>query len=189
MTTVSPAPVIEGALVRLRPLRPTDRDARLALGRDAEYVRLNGGDPDRATGFSAEDARRWYASFPDSLRWVIERHDRLIGEARLDAVARPGSTIRFAIGVFAPGDRDRGVGTEVTRLVARHAFESLAVTRIDLRVLASNARAIHCYEKCGYVTYARQRDRSFIAGRWHDDLLMRLSAESYRARRAAWFGD
>ena len=181
-------PVIEGAYVRLRPLRVTDRDARLALGRDPEYVRLNGGDPARATTFTVDDARRWYASFPDALRWAIERDGRLLGEVRLDDVDRTAGATRFAIGVFAPGDRDHGVGTEATRLVARHAFETLGFTRIDLRVLASNDRAIRCYEKCGFVTYARQHDRSFIGGRWHDDLLMRLTAETYLARRAQWFG-
>ena len=188
MMTRPPVPIIEGGRthVRLRPQRDGDRDERLSIGRDAEFVRLNGREPAHSGPLTARDAQRWHASFPESLRWMIERDGRLIGEARLDGVDATAHAAQFAIGIFAPGDRDRGIGTEVTRLVLHYAFERLGLARVDLRVLAMNSRAIHCYEQCGFTTYTREHDRSFIGGRWQDDLLMRVTAETYLAEHAKW---
>lgn len=178
---MSDAPTLAGARLRLRALLPSDRDERLAIGRDPEFVRLNGGDPHRATAFTDVDADRWYRAFPDALRWAIEHEGRLIGEARLDGINPCVRRARFAIGIFAPAERDRGLGTEATRLVLAHAFDALALTRVDLRVLAFNSRAIRCYEKCGFERYAVARDRAFVDGRWQDDLLMRVTPARFAA--------
>ena len=46
-----------------------------------------------------------------------------------------------------------------------HAFLSLGV-------LAYNARARRCYEKCGFREEGRVREHRFHDGRWHDQIIM-----------------
>jgi RimJ/RimL family protein N-acetyltransferase len=176
-------PTIHGQRLCLRPLRETDREERLAIGGDPEFIRLNGGNPNRGPAFGPAAVDRWLKSFPDSLRWAIEFDGRLIGEARLDAVDLEQRRASFAIGIFGPNERDRGLGTEGTRLVLTHAFEVLGLTRVDLRVLSFNARAIRCYEKCGFVRFRVDRNRAYVDGHWRDDVVMRATADAYFASR------
>jgi ribosomal-protein-alanine N-acetyltransferase len=184
MTARPTVPVLAGALACLRPLRESDRAERLALGRDAEFVRMNGGNPHRQETFTVADVDRWFRAFPESLRWAIEREGRLVGEVRLDVVDAAEGRANFAIGIFDPSERDHGLGTETTRLVLDHAFDALALREVVLRVLSFNTRAIRCYQKCGFVAYGRDRERAYVDGRWQDDLLMRVGADDYRAARA-----
>src|ERR687893_200076 len=67
------------------------------------------------------------------------------------AAPRRGGRASFAIGIFEAGGRNRGLGTEMTRLVLGYAFEVMKLHRVSLRVLAYNHRAIASYEKCGFV--------------------------------------
>ncbi len=63
-------------------------------------------------------------------------------------------TLRQAeYGVFI-GEKDalgKGYGTQAARLALDYGFEKLGLSRIYLRALADNARAIHSYEKAGFV--------------------------------------
>jgi RimJ/RimL family protein N-acetyltransferase len=179
-------PVLAGTQLCLRPLRASDREARLAIGRDPEFVRMNGGDPHRERPFTVADAERWYRGFPESFRWVIDCDGRMIGEVRLDLTDPKRGDARFAIGIFGPAERDRGLGTEATRLVLDHAFDTMGLREVGLRVLAFNTRAIRCYQKCGFVAYGVDRERAYVDGRWQDDIVMRVGAEDYRAARRRW---
>jgi RimJ/RimL family protein N-acetyltransferase len=59
---------------------------------------------------------------------------------------------RFGIGVLSRDFTGRGLGSAATRLVLAYAFDQMRLHRVDLRVLAFNAAAIRCYERCGVVT-------------------------------------
>jgi RimJ/RimL family protein N-acetyltransferase len=43
-----------------------------------------------------------------------------------------------------------------------------------VRVLTSNARAIACHRKCGFVEEGREREAVSVEGGWQDDLVMGL---------------
>jgi RimJ/RimL family protein N-acetyltransferase len=80
------------------------------------------------------------------------------------------------IGIFI-GDKDywnQGYGTEVVRLILEHGFSTLNLHRIFLRVIADNQRAIHVYEKIGFVHEGRQRQAEFHSGSYHDMLFMSM---------------
>lgn len=170
-------PVLEGERVRLRPLRDSDRGERVALGRDAEFVRLNGGVPaDAERPFTEADGERWFAGFPESLRWAMEFEGGLIGEARLDRLDEELGTAWFAVGIYNRRWWDEGLGLEATRLVLDHAFEVLGLVEVRLRVLAFNDRAIAVYRKLGFVEFAREPVD--IDGKQYEDILMVRSARS-----------
>ena len=75
----------------------------------------------------------------------------------------------------------RGLGTEAIRLVLRHAFGTLGMHRVDLKVLDFNARAIAAYRACGFVEEGRERESCWVDGRWHDDVIMGVLDREFAA--------
>ena len=58
--------------------------------------------------------------------------------------------------------QDRGCGTEAVRTVVAYGMEKLGLRRIFLKVYPDNARAIRCYEKCGFREYDRTDEDVFM---------------------------
>jgi RimJ/RimL family protein N-acetyltransferase len=130
---------------------------------------------------TAEEVARWYAGvYAEASAWVIAVDGRAIGTARLRGLDDPHRRGRFAIGIFDPAWWGRGTGTEATRLVVRHAFDTLRLHRVELRVLTDNHRAIAVYEKCGFVREGVERDNVFAGGEWRRDLFMSILEDEYR---------
>jgi RimJ/RimL family protein N-acetyltransferase len=74
------------------------------------------------------------------------------------------------IGIFI-GEKDywnRGYGREVMKLMLRHAFNTLNLHRIYLRVFEHNLRGIRAYEHAGFVQEGRLRHDIFRDGQYHD---------------------
>ncbi len=180
------APVLRGELVVLRPARPRDRADRLACGRDAEMVRMLGGGAATPRQITEAEVGIWYRRFArDPLGWVIEAEGRCVGSTFLHSLDEHDRRARFAIGIFDATVWNRGYGTEATRLVLRHAFETLRLHRVELRVLEYNARAIACYRKCGFVEEGIEREDALIDGRWYSDLRMSVLEYEFRALGAS----
>jgi aminoglycoside 6'-N-acetyltransferase len=90
----------------------------------------------------------------------------------------PDPTGRYAdVDIFlAPGSQDRGLGTEVMRMVVRRLIEERGHHRITLSASVDNARAIHVYEKVGFrrVGVTRKSSLRHRSGEWEDEWLMEL---------------
>jgi [ribosomal protein S5]-alanine N-acetyltransferase len=180
-------PELHGQRVLLRRVRPGDEADRLACGRDADAVRMYGGDADTVRPFTAEDARRWYASQLEQPHgWVMEVEGRCIGSLRLHSIVRTDRRARLAIGIDDPMLRGRGIGTEAIRLVLSYAFDTLGLHRVDLRVLEYNERGIACYEKCGFVREGIERESALVGNVWYSDVMMAILEQEYRARAPFW---
>lgn len=175
-----------GPRIRLRQPRSDDVEARLALGRDPEIVRMFGGDISRPLPpLTAGEVVRWLdglGAHPHA--WVVEHEGRLLGEARLDGLDERDARARLAVGLYDPAKLGIGLGREAVHLVLEHAFEGLNLHRVDLRVLAYNVRAIRCYQGCGFVVEGREREAALIDGVRHDDLIMGMLAPEFRTRRS-----
>jgi aminoglycoside 6'-N-acetyltransferase len=134
---------------------------------------------------SPEVARWWD---PPSEGWPLEEDDE--NDTRLSVVAdgelvgyvqfweEPDPTGRHAdVDIFlGPDSQDRGLGTEVMRMVVRHLIEERGHHRITLSTSVDNARAIHVYEKVGFrrVGVTRKSALSHVTGEWEDEWLMEL---------------
>ena len=101
---------------------------------------------------------------PRSFGLVIEVDGRCIGSIRLHSLNKADRHARLAIGIDVAPLRGRGIGTEAVRLLLRHAFDTLGLHRIDLRVLSYNTRAIACYQRCGFVREGVERESALVAG-------------------------
>jgi [ribosomal protein S5]-alanine N-acetyltransferase len=179
---MTPSPMLTGAHVILRAPREGDKADRLACPRSAEAVHMYGGDYRNLKPVTIEEVEEWYEwHSSDPLRWMIEAEGRCIGNARLTILDGDNRRARYAIGLFDTTTWNRGHGTEATRLVLRYAFEKLHLHRVDLVVLEYNHRAIACYKKCGFVQEGVARETTLVAGHWHNDVIMSILEDEYRA--------
>jgi ribosomal-protein-alanine N-acetyltransferase len=180
-------PVLGTGPVVLRPPQPTDVETRVGYGRHPEIIRMYGGVLEETGPLSREAAQRWYAdACADPLSWVIEAGRRCVGVVRLHSLSEQDRRARLAIGLFHPDLLGHGIGTLATRLLLRHAFETMQLHRVDLRVLDFNRRAIRCYERCGFVREGVERESACIEGEWANDVLMGILEHEYRALASTW---
>ncbi len=171
---------MRGETVVLRPAHSDDVAARLEPGSDPEIHRMVGGSRDRLRPVSPDGAARWVDRLTQHPHaWVIERGTP-IGEIRLDRVDTVDRRAALAIGILDPAALGMGYGTEAARLLLCHAFTTLGLHRVSVRVLAYNARAIRCYTKCGFVEEGREREAALVDGVWHDDLIMGVLDREFR---------
>lgn len=78
------------------------------------------------------------------------------------------------VGIFI-GEKahwNRGIGTEAMQLLLKHGFQTLNLNRIGLEVFDNNPRAVHCYEKVGFIHEGRKRQAMYKNGQYVDVLYM-----------------
>jgi len=80
---------------------------------------------------------------------------------------------------------NQGLGTEVIRLLLAHAFETLNMWRVYLRVFEDNPRAQRVYEKAGFVLEGRLRQAEFRRGSYRDVRLYSLLREEWTKAAAS----
>ena len=169
-------------MMRLREVRDGDLATLVAIGPDREAYLAYGGDPSR----DPVGGEAWARTILDRLTvapWgrIIEVERALTGEIRLHGVSEDRSA-RLALGLFRPQARGRGLGRAAIALALDHAFGPLALHRVELRVLAANARAIRCYEAAGFRHEGRLRDAARIGAGYQDDLVMAILETDPRPR-------
>jgi RimJ/RimL family protein N-acetyltransferase len=82
------------------------------------------------------------------------------------------------------GHRNGGNGTEALRLALRHAFGTMSLHKVYLRVLEYNVRAIRTYQKCGFRIEGTLREEMKVQGRWHNLIYMGILADDFAAADA-----
>ncbi|MFF3498248.1 GNAT family N-acetyltransferase [Streptomyces sp. NPDC003247] len=178
-------PVLAGERTVLRPFVEADAEGMWEIIGDAEVIRFTFPPNGELT---LEHLRSWYATrsgSPDRLDLAVTDRatGELVGEVVLyewDPDAR-SCTFRTLIG---PRGRDRGIGTEATRLVVGYGFERLGLHRIQLEVYGDNARARRVYEKAGFVVEGVRREAALRDGVWVDEVLMALLDREWAALTA-----
>ena len=178
--------VIYGNRVRLRSAERSD------LEKFVEWIN----DPEVTAGLtlflpmSSVDEEKWFEAAmqrpQEQKPLVIDTKDseawRVIGNSGFfdfDWVARAAE-----VGIMI-GDKsmwNQGYGTEVMTLLLRHAFGTLNLNRVYLRVYADNQRAIKTYEKTGFVHEGRLRQAVYKFGKYNDILFMSVLREEWDAK-------
>lgn len=98
------------------------------------------------------------------------------GEVVLNELDRDNQACNFGILLCGDSDRGRGLGTEATRLILAHAFESVGLHRVDLEVYQFNPRARRVYEKVGFIYEGIRRAALLWDGEWIDAHVMSILA-------------
>jgi RimJ/RimL family protein N-acetyltransferase len=99
----------------------------------------------------------------------------------IDWVARTGE---LGILIGERGCQGRGAGEFGSRRILQHAFEDLNLHRVELNVLANNARAMRLYRKVGLVEEGRARQAVFKNGEYLDLIRMGILSTEYNRRDA-----
>jgi ribosomal-protein-alanine N-acetyltransferase len=111
---------------------------------------------------------------------VVKETDTPVGTAGLHHIDAKNRHAEFGIMIGEPGEWGKGYGSEATRLMLRHAFETLNLNRIWLHVYEYNDRAIRSYEKLGFTKEGVLRQENFREGRYWDTIVMALLREEWR---------
>jgi RimJ/RimL family protein N-acetyltransferase len=174
-------PTLRGTLCTLRPFTSGDIEAMGPVLADPEVRRLTGSvhstaEAEAGTQELDERTRTWYrtrAHQTDRLDLaVLDSHTgRCVGEAVLNEWQPDDDACNFRI-LLGPAGRDRGIGSEATRLLIGHAFAATRLHRISLEVFAFNPRARRAYEKAGFVVEGTLRETFTFDGEYIDAVLM-----------------
>lgn len=104
-----------------------------------------------------------------------------IGNVGLERIDWTDRMAEFGIFIGEKSVWDQGYGTEATRLMLKHAFETLNLNRIYLHVYETNPRAIHTYDKVGFVKEGRLREARYRNGVYINVLLMSMLRSEWDA--------
>jgi RimJ/RimL family protein N-acetyltransferase len=76
--------------------------------------------------------------------------------------------------------RGKGLGTEVTRLLVRQAFDQLNMHKVELICRPENKAEMKVAKNCGFKLEGRFRETVYFNGRYHDGLMFGLIRNEYK---------
>ena len=79
----------------------------------------------------------------------IDNHP--VGQINYNEIDLKKKCTEFDIIIASNSNQNRGVGTETVKLFTNWLFQKFDLEKIFVHVLEANPRAIHVYEKAGYV--------------------------------------
>jgi RimJ/RimL family protein N-acetyltransferase len=131
-----------------------------------------------------EDETEWYENQRKDntslhLAIVVTAENLHLGSVSLMHIHRQDQNAELGIMI---GDKNRwgqGYGREAIELLVHYGFTELNLHRIYLRVDASHAAGIHCYQNCGFVEEGRLRQAVFRHGYFEDHLIMSVLRSEY----------
>jgi RimJ/RimL family protein N-acetyltransferase len=175
--------MLEGKLVRLRPVDPGDLDADFRWMNDGEvtrYISL------RYPMSRAQEAQ-WLADrpandFAHGVMFAIETKDGVhIGNLGLHD---PHPEHRSATLGIVIGEKDywsNGYGTDAIVTLLRFGFGQMNLHRVTLHVFDFNERAVACYKKCGFQLEGTLRENYYGEGRYSDVIVMGALRDEFDA--------
>ncbi len=99
---------------------------------------------------------------------IVNENAELLGLISLLNIDNINRSASLGIMIGSEKNCGAGAGTFAIKEMLNHAFINLNLNRVDLTVLATNARAIHVYEKCGFVLEGTKRSCVYKNGKYID---------------------
>lgn len=162
--------VLDGELVRLRPVLPDDEQMLAAL-------------------FTEPDVERWWGDAADSVQeslhpgesesgMVIELNGEPIGFIQATEENYPMYRHAALDIAIRAGWQGKGYGPDAIKTLIRYLITKRGHHRLTIDPAAHNTRAIKAYRKIGFKPVGVMRSyEKGPSGEWHDGLLMDLLAE------------
>ena len=168
--------LLVGKLVRLTAQQYDDRETLARWSNDVELNRLWDDSPVRPRsadyfGDLGKGKDSDYRRFEFAVRPLDD--NKLIGTLEL-SIMWVHQIAWLGMGIGEPAYRDRGFGTDALRLGVNYGFRELNVFRITLSAYSYNVRAIHVYEKVGFVREGLLRGMVQRDGQRYDEVMMGL---------------
>jgi RimJ/RimL family protein N-acetyltransferase len=176
---------IETKRLVLRALEPEDAETMARIINDPK-VRESLGAYNLVFPTSTELERRWIADSgkragESNMAITLRSDGRMLGLLALRDINGRNGSAHLAIMIERKA-WDKGYGSEAIAGAVGHLFDALNMHRVWLRVDQGNARAIRCYEKCGFRKEGVLREDHFAHGGWRSSYLMSVLTSDLRRR-------
>lgn len=109
---------------------------------------------------------------------IVDDNNEYLGTISLKDIDMTAKKAEYAISLRKKA-QGHGVATEATKEVLRKAFCEFGLERVYLNVLSDNIKAIHLYEKCGFVYEGEFKKHLFLRGKYCDLKWYRMLKEEY----------
>jgi [ribosomal protein S5]-alanine N-acetyltransferase len=111
---------------------------------------------------------------------ALKQDERLIGTIALRGINGKDRKADLGIKIGIKEEWNKGYGTEATKLIVRHGFETLNLNKVWLRVFEYNPRAMRAYEKAGFTREGLLRQDDYRMGRYWDTVIMGILREDWK---------
>ena len=106
-------------------------------------------------------------------------NNKMIGTVSLEKINWRNRTATLGIFIGDKDFRNNGYGTEAIKLILEYGFKYLNLYNIKLDLMEFNARALKCYEKCGFKEYGRRRKCEYLNGKYYDIISMDILSDEF----------
>ncbi|MEH0111199.1 GNAT family protein [Tersicoccus sp. MR15.9] len=180
------APLIEGATVRLRPLREDDVPALVRNCRDEQAQRfvpvpLDYTTDDALTFLNHTVPDGWRDGTSHVFAVADPAGDTLLGTVGLHAFRATTADVGINLG---PAARGRGIGTAACRVIIDYAVEGLGLRRLYWQAYAGNEPSLALARRLGFTFHAELPAFASLRGEPVDVWLLSLAAADVRAAGA-----
>lgn len=126
---------------------------------------------------------KWYQGYLESRNntvrcAVIDETDEILGLVSLTSVDYLCQSAVFNI-IIGSNAQNKGAGSFGVKEMLKHAFYNMNLNRVELAVLETNHRAIHLYEKNGFIKEGTKRQARYKNGQHCDIHIYSILREEY----------
>lgn len=176
--------VLEDKEVILRPLTEEDVVLLARWFSDPEIVhwlQLSEDPPHLRTIEAVRERYQQMQADPFTSTWRIDTKDsRPIGQIELVNIHPLQRRAEMHLCIGEKDLRGRGYGTQAIRLLLQHVFDELHLRRVYLTPDEDNERAIHCFQKCGFVREGVLREHRLRYGQPINMVMMGILSKEFR---------
>ncbi|NYT12270.1 MAG: GNAT family N-acetyltransferase [Methanomassiliicoccales archaeon] len=175
--------MLQGEKVRLRAPERIDIPAFLRWINDQEVTEFLDIEP--PMGMEQEEA--WFESLRNSDIEVFSietKEGELIGNIGLMKFDWVSRKVTMGIVIGEKVHWGSGYGSDAIMTLLSYLFEELNINRVHLEVDTANQRAVHCYEKCGFVKEGILRQVRWKRGRFKDNYIMSILREEWESKHS-----
>lgn len=149
---------------------------------DYELIKYLGA-PYRFINISVDE--KWFENYMSSRNNTVRcavvdgNNDEILGLITLAAIDYLNQSAELHIMIGGKQNQNKGLGTFAVREMLKHAFYNLNMHRVELTVLETNSRAIHLYEKVGFVHEGTKRDSNYKNGEFENMRLYSILKDEF----------
>jgi RimJ/RimL family protein N-acetyltransferase len=190
-TDTGPTLLLAGEAVGLALMRPCDVPVIARWHQDLGFTARMGTPGEAHSTEARQDAFDRNARIrDDSAEFAVLQAGtgRLVGFGGLFDIT-PALTATLFVGIGDAADRNRGWGTEATRLICEYGFFFRSLHSIKVSVHAFNHAALRSYARLGFRHAGRLRGANLLNHQRHDEILMDLLHSELELRHVGRFRD
>ncbi|MBC2141801.1 spermidine N1-acetyltransferase [Listeria innocua] len=164
--------------LRLRPLEREDLKFVHRLNNDAKIMSYWFEEPYEAF-VELQELYDKHIHDQSERRFILELDGQMVGLVELMEIDYIHRRAEFQI-IIDPKFQGHGYAVSATKLAMKYAFHVLNLHKLYLVVDKVNEKAIHVYEKVGFIREGELIDEFFVDGTYHDAIRMCIFQHQYQ---------